>query len=643
MLLLLALLTVALYSPGLSGPFLFDDGPALTSNPYLNGEGSAFEDWRTATFSSKSGPLQRPIAMWSFAVNSVVAGGIDTFQVKLVNLVIHLLCGGLVYLLALGILRQVVPGGSESSRQQVALLAAALWLLAPLHVSTVLYAVQRMAQLATLFTLLGLWLFVRRREQWAERGASPADLIATSLWLLLVLLLAVLSKENGVLLLWLLPVFEVTLFRGRWAGSKNRIITLLGWIGLLVPLLVIVGTTLLVPELIPDRYTGREFSLQERLLTQLRLLWQYLSWLVFPDITSMGFQHDDIPLSTSWVNPVTTLFSALAWLVTAGVAWLLRRRLPLLGFALLFYLVGHALESSVWPLEMVYEHRNYLPSVGLFILLAYLLQMAFHCQHWVRPAIPVFAVLAILSTVLFLRVQVWSEHLRLTAVNVDNHPESSRSHYFLAEAWLKAYKSSLAAQQADEGRGQYLVAARHHFELMYQKNPRDFAAIVMLYYLDSHHFRDLRQYNDWFAVLREVAGDRPLQASDIAALDVLLDCFVARLCDAPKSELFALMDTLERRYIDDVRFLLLRYRYLRATAAPPEHRLALLERARRLQPGNTVVYQHQLTEFSESGNLSGLYEAIRSWMLYDDGRQNLQFMRGLFAAPAADIEQVSGK
>ncbi len=505
----LLLWTALLYAPGLSGPLLFDDGPALTSNPFLDVDGSDFERWRIAAFSSRSGPLQRPVAMWSFAANSAVAGGIVAFQVKLVNLAIHLLCGGLLYLLALGILRQVVPGGSESSRQKVALLAAAFWLLAPLHVSTVLYAVQRMAQLATLFTLLGLWLFVRRREQWAERGASPADLIATSLWLLLVLLLAVLSKENGALLLWLLPVFEVTLFRGRWAGSKNRIITLLGWVGLLVPLLIIVGTTLLVPELIQDRYTGREFSLQERLLTQLRLLWQYLSWLVFPDITSMGFQHDDIPLSSSWVNPVTTLFSVLAWLVTVGVAWVLRRRLPLLGFALLFYLVGHALESSVWPLEMVYEHRNYLSSVGLFILLAFLLLAVLPRQKRVRPAIPVFAVLAILSTLLFLRVQVWSDPLRLTVVNVDNHPDSSRSHYFLAEAWLKAYKNALAAQQKDVDLGQYLLAARHHFELMYQKNPRDIAAIVMLYYLDSHHFRDLRSYNDWFAVLQTVADDRP--------------------------------------------------------------------------------------------------------------------------------------
>ncbi len=123
------------------------------------------------------------------------------------------------------------------------------------------------------------------------------------------------------------------------------------------------------------------------------------------------------------------------------------------------------------------------------------------------------------------------------------------------------------------------------------------------------------------------------------ALDVLLDCFIAELCDAPQSELFALMDTLERRYPGNVRFLLLRYRYLRATGVSPDHRLALLERARRMQPGNTLVYQYQLAEFSESGNLSGLYEAVRAWMLYDDGRQSLPAMHRLFAPQVTNSQE----
>ncbi len=49
-------------------------------------------------------------------------------------------------------------------------------------------------------------------------------------------------------------------------------------------------------------------------------------------------------------------------------AFLLRRRYPLLLLAVLFFLVGHSMESTLIPLEMVYEHRNYLP--GMLVCLA---------------------------------------------------------------------------------------------------------------------------------------------------------------------------------------------------------------------------------------------------------------------------------
>lgn len=634
---LLLLVTAALYFPGLSGPLLFDDGPALSNNPYLRIDGSEFEHWRAATFSSQSGPLQRPVAMFSFAVNRVFAGDLSVIQLKSVNLFIHLCCGALVFMLARMVLARATPGVAFAAQQTIALMVAALWLLSPLHVSAVLYAVQRMAQLAALFSLLGLCLFMYRRSQWAEKGASTGELIATALWLLLITLLAALSKENGLLLLWLLPVMEVTLFRGRWGGHSNRVVLCLGWLGVLVPLVFLVTITLAFPEQISQRYTVREFTLQERLLTQLRLLWQYLGWLLVPDINAMGFQHDDIALSRSWLQPWTTLLAALAWLLLLGLSWLLRGSLPLLGFALLFYLTGHMMESSVWPLEMVYEHRSYLPSVGVYILAAYGVYVGISRQTLMRPAFPVLGLLVIMATLLFFRVQVWSDPLRLTTVNVQNHPESSRSHYFVAEAWLQAYREALAKPGGEVEPGEYLMAARHHFELMYQKNPRDFAALVMLYYLDSHHFRELRQFNDWFAILTEVAASRSIQASDQNALDTLLDCFAAGVCDAPREQLFALLQALEARYPDSVEFLLMRYRYLLSVDAPVAVRLQTLERAADLQPANIKVYQYQIREYAANGDTSRLYQSIKAWALHDRDRQNVLVMRNLFDAPAPPL------
>ena len=69
-------------------------------------------------------------------------------------------------------------------------------------------------------------------------------------------------------------------------------------------------------------------------------------------------------------SPSTTALSLLAWVGAVAVALLLRKRYPLLVFALLFYLVAHSMESTILPLEMVFEHRNYLPSVGVCLLVA---------------------------------------------------------------------------------------------------------------------------------------------------------------------------------------------------------------------------------------------------------------------------------
>ncbi len=629
----LLLLTTGLYFQGLSGPLFFDDGPAITGNGYLEFDGREFDDWRTASLSSNSGPTHRPLAMGSIALNIVAAGGVDAFALKLTNLLIHLACGLLLYLFARGVLYRGFRRADSDVREWAALLAAGLWLLAPLHVSTVLYAVQRMAQLSALFDLAGLALFVYQRERWCRLGAGPGEIIATGLWLLLCTLLATFSKENGFLLLWLLPVVEVSLYRGRWACRDNAWLQGLGWAALLAPLALFAALMLLVPNSLVGGYAGRDFTLEERLLTQLRLLWQYIGWLLWPNINSMGFQHDAIALSAGWLQPVSTLLSGVAWIALLVASFLLRRRVPLLLFATLFYLVGHFMESGVWPLEMVYEHRSYLPSAGIFILLAAGLARLLWRLPLLRPRVSVSVIIAICSTLLFLRVFTWSDGLRLSAVNVANHPDSSRSHFFLAESWLNAYR---AGQESGAGRqelSEYLLLARNEFELMYQRNPRDMAALVMLYYMDQHHFPELQQYTDWFSALQGLAMDRPLQASDFSALEALLSCFAAAACTEPEERMQALLDTLNERYPDNTRLQALRYEYLKTRGATLEQRLALLQAMRKARPHDSEPYQYLLLELSNSGDIAGLYETTRLWMAHDPRRRQLSQIRRMFALP----------
>ena len=159
----LALLVVVSYGAALGAPLMFDDLPNLVDNPLMRFDPAVFEGWRTATMSGESGVLLRPVSMASFAVNYGIDSGFNPVALKAGNLVIHLLCAVLVYQLAQLLFSALGKWTERETVNRLAVLATACWVLHPLHVSTVLYAVQRMAQLSTLFVLLGLVVYSRYR------------------------------------------------------------------------------------------------------------------------------------------------------------------------------------------------------------------------------------------------------------------------------------------------------------------------------------------------------------------------------------------------------------------------------------------------------------------------------------------------
>tara|TARA_R110000823_G_scaffold91174_4_gene201145 strand:+ start:36017 stop:37963 length:1947 start_codon:yes stop_codon:yes gene_type:complete len=630
------------YSLGFGGPLLFDDFGAIAANPLLKFDGTLFDQWRTAALSSNSGPLGRPIAMFSFALNSVAAGEVSPYAIKLVNGLLHGVVGIFVYLLAQPLFARVYPLRGAEGARWLALLAAAIWLLHPLHVSTVLYAVQRMAQLATLFTLMGLWLFVRYRQRFAVEGASGGELAAAALWLALLTGLAAYSKENGALLPVLVLVLEVSFFRGEWAGRACPPLRIAGVAALGLFFAVLLACMFVPPEFLVERFARREFSLQERVLTQARLLWHYLAWLALPDISAMGFQHDDIPLSRSFTRPMSTLFAIIAWGAALLAGILLREWYPLLLFALLFYLVGHSMESTVWPLEMVYEHRNYLPVVAPCMLLASLLAQPFFSAGNARTlALPLVGmVLAVLLVLLLIRVDTWSEELRMAGVNVRNHPESSRSNYFYADALLKRYRNAEALGLSEERAREALIAARVYFERMYATNPRDVAALVMLHSLDSQFATDPGAGTDWLAELETLLASRPLQASDYNALGELIGCVNAGGCAADEARILRLLEVLEARYPESLKVLGYRFTYLLGSGASAAELQQVIDRALALKPGRREFLVRQIELQAAANDVDGMYESVRSWLEHDTRRKRLHTLLSLFiTAPDAARER----
>lgn len=444
------------YWPSLHGPLIFDDIQNIVKNPLVAIKDLSFTSLKQALLSNDSGMLKRVLPALSFGINHYMAGGfIDTWPFKLTNLLVHILNSGLLMWLVF-LLWPLLKFPGHFSRTQVILsvaLITCLWALHPLHVSTVAYVVQRMTSMAATFVLLGLCLFVYGRkllEQNFSRG-----LILMSIGVIAGALLGLLSKENAVLISCYAAVIEWSLFKRNGLVAKQRWILNAFYIVLVViPLCLVLVYFFITPGNLIASYTARPFSLSERLWTESRVLWFYLSLLLVPDISNMGLFHDDIVLSRGWFQPISTLISVISWGGMLIAALLLRNRLPVFTFAILWFLVGHSMESSFLPLELVYEHRNYLPSMGIIIFIAYLFIGGFNYlfNNSYNELIKRYAAI-ILSGILIVSVLVttWSranywksEKNIFTSIGL-NHTESAISQYLYGETLFKTEKKPLQA------------------------------------------------------------------------------------------------------------------------------------------------------------------------------------------------------
>ncbi|MDX1529291.1 MAG: hypothetical protein R3337_11740, partial [Gammaproteobacteria bacterium] len=204
------------------------------------------------------------------------------------------------------------------------------------------------------------------------------------------------------------------------------------------PVLLALAYAATHPEFILSGYAGRSFSLAERLLTQPRVLLFYLGLLVFPTRHALGLYHDDFALSHGLFTPFTTVLALAAWIALLAVAFRYRRKAPVLVFAFAWYLAGHAMESTVLPLEMVFEHRNYVPSIGPILALA--------LGIWVglkrlagneRLAYTTVGIVTLtLAFVTHSRAYTWSDIHVLLETMVRHHPQAARTHGFYAEVLI---------------------------------------------------------------------------------------------------------------------------------------------------------------------------------------------------------------
>lgn len=451
---LLLVAVYLVYWPGLPGAFFFDDEPNLLLNEALAISRLDFHALWRAAFSFNAGPLGRPLSMASFALNQYFAGW-DAYYFKLTNVLIHLANGIGILILSRMILaacrRRGLDALTERQATWLALGISAAWLLHPIQLTSVLYVVQRMTSLSALFMIVGMigYLWGRLR---LDAGRSGVALILASFAICFPL--AVFSKENGALLPLYLLLLEAVLFR--FQGPARRFIVGFFLATVLLPAMVAVGWLVLQPGWLAAGYVGRDFSLAERLLTEARVLWFYLRLVVLPDERVMGLYHDDFAVSHGLLDPPATLLAlaglaALLGLVLSGL-----RRAPVASLGVLWFLAGHLMESTLIGLELVHEHRNYLPVYGIVLAAGYYLAVPVRVLGSSRTmrALIGAGLIAFLAAVTAVRAAHYGNPFTWAMSEAQHHPDSPRANHsaglslavLIAEGYLRRDEDFAAAK-----------------------------------------------------------------------------------------------------------------------------------------------------------------------------------------------------
>nr|WP_199045309.1 hypothetical protein [Dyella sp. ASV24] len=425
----------ALYWPALRGPFLFDDFPNLSALASIDHLAS----WRDLGI-YLSQPREfpgRPLAMLSFLLQRSDWPN-SPFPFKLANLCLHLGCGCLVFLLTKR-LSQAFSLGRETESQPpgqhelAALLATAAWLLTPIAISGVVQVVQRMTLLMALFILLGMLAYLRgilredlpivRRAAWILTGLGLCTVLST------------LCKENGILLPTYALVLDATVLR----PQINRLPRPLKW---LRRLLIWPAILFVLYCLIHAGYAAwgqaysRDFTVGERLLTEPRVLASYVGSTLFPRFGIYGLYHDNFVISHGFGSPISTALCIVLLVTALVLALASMKRRPLLAMAILWYLGGQLIESSTVMLELYFEHRNYVPLIGVMMAVGIgMTRMRGH-RRFVHLAYGTWLLASCLTTALSARVYA-SENLLATAW-AQAQPDSIRAQIYLASQLTKS-------------------------------------------------------------------------------------------------------------------------------------------------------------------------------------------------------------
>nr|CBX30220.1 hypothetical protein N47_D30290 [uncultured Desulfobacterium sp.] len=455
--LFLFLLIILSYSNAFDSSWHLDDYNNIVKNRLIRINNLSMDSVAGVLTAKADGLRFRPISMLSFAINWYF-GKDNVFGYHVVNIGIHILTAFFLFLTIFFLFKtpNLKNKFTEENKYIISLLSTSLWAINPIQIQAVTYIVQRMASMAALFYIIGLFLYIK-----ARLSDSLLKKVIPCFCILPVFIFAIYTKENTITLPLALIIIEILFFRDFTKPEIRK--KLFAAAGIVTIIIFLLGVFLFLgkdPLSIIRSCENRYFTPYERLLTEARILVYYISLIFYPATTRLSIEHD-IDISVSLFHPWTTMPSVIIIFFLIGIGIWQSRKRPFLSFAILFFFLNHIIESTILGLELIFEHRNYLPSFFIFVPVSLGLKSLidhYQAKSFMRITISAFVACLIAGYAISTYVGniKWSSEVALLSDAIKKAPQSARA----ATNFARAYY---------ENTGQYAEAIELYRKALYLK------------------------------------------------------------------------------------------------------------------------------------------------------------------------------
>lgn len=463
---LLVVIIIICYFNTLDAPWHFDDYGNIVESSSIRMKELSLNEMHQVVHGSwhDVGSNRRPVAALTFGLNYLYSG-YDTTSYHVVNICLHLMTACFVYLVFLQTLylyKTRIAVSNSSNRcmpcSSVALFGSVLWAIQPIHTQAVTYIVQRQAVMAAMFYMLAMYCYISARLSKKRKGEIVLILLAVMFYLL-----GMGSKQNAAMLPLSLIGYEVAFFRFSFLRSfrTSRVFQTFSFlVGIILTLILLLkGKGML--DYIEMAYGQRTYSMWERLLAEPVILFKYIFLLLTP-LSDFLTLESDIIAPLSLFDPPWTICAVLAITFLGLLGLYLLRRQPILGFAIFFFFANHLMESTFFPLELYFEHRNYLPSMFLYLAISFFLVKVLSYYNdkkeiFMRSVFVLFGVMFLISegNATFLRNDVWKSEITLMQDAIDKAPDNLRPYVTISTMFMRQGMPDQARQYLITAEGKY--------------------------------------------------------------------------------------------------------------------------------------------------------------------------------------------